>query len=155
MKTALRILGLADAADLAKLHKAAYEQAWSETALAGSLGEPGTLCIGQADKDNALVSFALFQTVGETAELLMIAVAPGHRRRGLAGELLTRALPHLTARGCARLQLDVAEDNDAALALYHGLGFVHDGRRKAYYARPGSPEVDALLMSLDLTGLSG
>ncbi len=155
MKAALRILGIADARDLAKLHRDAYHDPWTETALASSLGNPGAFCIGQEDETRELASFALFQTVGDTAELLMLAVVPRHRRLGLARQLLTKALPHLAARGCARLLLDVAEDNGPAISLYGAMGFAIDGRRKAYYRRPGRPDADALLMSLGLTGLSG
>jgi ribosomal-protein-alanine N-acetyltransferase len=43
--------------------------------------------------------------------------------------------------------LDVAADNTPALALYHGAGFAETGRRPAYFARPGRPAADAILMA--------
>ena len=42
-----------------------------------------------------------------------------------------------------RLFLEVAADNDAAVALYEGLGFKIAGARKAYYQRAGGENVDA------------
>ncbi len=49
-----------------------------------------------------------------------------------------------------RLFLEVASDNDAAVALYKGLGFAAAGRRKGYYQRPGGKSADALILALDL-----
>jgi ribosomal-protein-alanine N-acetyltransferase len=49
-----------------------------------------------------------------------------------------------------RLFLEVAADNDAAVALYEGLGFKIAGARKAYYQRKGSDSVDAVILALDL-----
>ena len=39
------------------------------------------------------------------------------------------------ARGCESLFLEVAADNDAAIALYSALDFETVGRRASYYAR--------------------
>jgi len=40
----------------------------------------------------------------------------------------------------------VAEDNAAAVALYEGEGFERAGVRRRYYARPGGPPQDALVL---------
>ena len=45
------------------------------------------------------------------------------RRCGLGGALVEAALERARARGCARVELDVNEENRAALALYERLGF--------------------------------
>ena len=49
-----------------------------------------------------------------------------------------------------RLFLEVAADNDAAIALYEGLGFKIAGARKAYYQRTGGANVDAVILALGL-----
>jgi ribosomal-protein-alanine N-acetyltransferase len=60
-------------------------------------------------------------------------------------------LSRAARRGDAkRIFLEVAEDNEAALALYRKLGFVELGRRKRYYERAGSEPVDALTLALTL-----
>ena len=46
--------------------------------------------------------------------------------------------------------LEVAEDNIAALALYHRAGFAAVGRRRGYYHRAGAAPVDAQVLRLDL-----
>jgi ribosomal protein S18 acetylase RimI-like enzyme len=50
-------------------------------------------------------------------------VAPSHRRRGLARQLLDVSFPALRARGAAQMILEVLEENERAVALYRALGF--------------------------------
>jgi ribosomal protein S18 acetylase RimI-like enzyme len=50
-------------------------------------------------------------------------VAPGARRHGLGAAMVGLALERARARGCRRVELDVTEDNEAARALYRGVGF--------------------------------
>jgi N-acetylglutamate synthase len=52
-----------------------------------------------------------------------VRVAPEHRRRGLASEVLEALLQWAVERGAATAYLQVREDNAAALALYRGAGF--------------------------------
>ena len=50
-------------------------------------------------------------------------VTPAARRRGVGRALVDLALERARAHGCRRVELDVTEDNEAALALYRGAGF--------------------------------
>lgn len=50
-------------------------------------------------------------------------VQAGARRSGCGGALMELALDRARARGCRRIELDTNEDNAAALALYHRMGF--------------------------------
>jgi GNAT superfamily N-acetyltransferase len=45
------------------------------------------------------------------------------RRTGCGEALVTLAIERAEARGCRRIELDTAEDNEAALTLYRRLGF--------------------------------
>jgi len=54
------------------------------------------------------------------------------------------------AVGVSRLLLEVAEDNDAARALYAAAGFTGIARRPAYYRRPDAPAAGALVLARDL-----
>ena len=47
-----------------------------------------------------------------------------------------------------RLGLDVTVDNVRAIALYERLGFVHEGRVRECWLRPGGDWVDCLLMGI-------
>jgi ribosomal-protein-alanine N-acetyltransferase len=46
--------------------------------------------------------------------------------------------------------LEVAAENEAALALYSTLGFSPAGRRVKYYGRPDGPAVDAVILRTGL-----
>ncbi|MDQ4049912.1 MAG: GNAT family N-acetyltransferase [Actinomycetota bacterium] len=50
-------------------------------------------------------------------------VCEGARRSGLGAALVEAALDRARERGCARVELDVNEENRAALALYEAFGF--------------------------------
>ncbi len=50
-------------------------------------------------------------------------VQPQARRRGVARALVDLTLERARARGCRRVELDVTEDNRAALDLYRQAGF--------------------------------
>lgn len=45
------------------------------------------------------------------------------RRSGLGRALVEYALERASERGCRRVELDVSEENQPALALYQGMGF--------------------------------
>ena len=49
-------------------------------------------------------------------------VSAGARRAGLGRALVTAALERAEARGAKRIQLDVDDDNDTAIALYEAMG---------------------------------
>ena len=45
------------------------------------------------------------------------------RRSGLGRALVTAAFERAAARGCRRVELDVDDDNESAIALYEAMGF--------------------------------
>lgn len=64
-------------------------------------------------------------------EILNLAVAPEHRRAGIA----TVLLKHELSRSSIHF-LEVRESNLAAQALYRKMGFSEVGRRSGYYEMP-------------------
>ncbi len=59
-----------------------------------------------------------------------VGIAPEHRGRGLGSQLIRRALAGFQSVGIDRVSLEVTARNQAALRLYHRLGF---RRRRAVY----------------------
>ncbi|MDZ4062926.1 MAG: GNAT family N-acetyltransferase, partial [Brevundimonas sp.] len=108
------------------------------------LGQAGVVAI------EAPQGFILIRSVADEAEILTLAVDPGARRQGLGARLVREGAAAAAARGAARLFLEVADDNPAALALYAGAGFTEAGRRPGYYARPDGGRQDALILALNL-----
>ena len=90
--------------------------------------------------------FVFAQSVAPEAEILTIAVAPEARRTGVARALMANLLTDLPTAGVSDLFLEVADDNTAARALYHAIGFETAGRRRGYYPRGNAPAADALIL---------
>jgi ribosomal-protein-alanine N-acetyltransferase len=85
----------------------------------------------------------------DEAHIATIATHPEFRRRGIGRDLLVHALREAVQEGAQRVFLEVRAGNEAALAMYHRMGFAEDGRRSRYYKDNGE---DAILMSMDLQG---
>jgi ribosomal-protein-alanine N-acetyltransferase len=103
---------------------------WSRESLASSLADPATLCLVAHEASRALVGFALGRSVVDELEVLLVAVAPRARRRGVGRALVEALLAHANA---ATAHLEVRASNAAAIALYERAGFVAAGRRPRYY----------------------
>ncbi len=130
-----------DCARLAELHASAVSDAWTGSAFAALMVTPGVSILLAAH------GFVAMRTVADEAEILMLAVAPEERRAGLGRALMVATASAARAAGAARLYLEVSVKNQAARALYAGLGFVEVGRRRAYYA----DGADGLVLSLALS----
>ena len=78
---------------------------------------------------------------------LGIALAPEWQGRGVGRRMIERLLDWADNWGAVlRIELHVHADNDRAMALYRSLGFVEEGRHKAY-ALKGGRYVDSLSMA--------
>ena len=128
---------------LARLHQGCFPESWNAADFAGLLANPATLGRIAMGPDGEPMAFLLVSRVLDEAEILTLAVLPGHRRKGVASLLLARFGEELGSLGVGRLHLEVAAGNAPARALYAAAGFAEAGRRKAYY---GNGE-DALLLS--------
>ena len=134
----------ADLAPLAAIHAACFPDAWNMRALGELLATPGTFAVSSND------GFLLARAAAGEAEILTLAVLPVARRRGLGHALVAQAASHAQQMGATALYLEVAVSNTAARVLYAGLGFSEAGRRKGYYASPGSAPEDALVLRSNL-----
>jgi len=72
---------------------------------------------------------------GDWVGFRSILVAPTHRRQGLGVAIMTALVEASAERGATTAYLQVLSDNDPALALYDGLGFVEHHRYR-YLAAP-------------------
>jgi len=118
-----------------------YGEAWTRNQCMGVLTMPGVrLTLAMADDE--AVGFTLVRTIMDEAELLLLAVAPGARRRGVGGALLRAAIAEAAMAGVTRLHLEVRANNDA-VQLYRAHGFVPLGVRPNYYRGRGGEQYDA------------
>lgn len=68
-------------------------------------------------------AYALVGRSAHTAYLQRLAVRPERRREGMARRLVQEALSWAHSRGATELVVNTEPSNEAALALYRGLGF--------------------------------
>lgn len=139
-----------DARRLAQLHAASFHRGWGEAEFEGMLSERNTL-VHRLRQGRSVIGFAVSRLAADEAEILSIALAPGHRGRGLSRDLFLTHLGHLAGRGVRTIFLEVEENNQPARRLYDRAGFTVAGRRERYYKEAGGQELNALVMRRDLS----
>lgn len=122
---------------------------WSARSLAEVMALPGVFGL-LALSEGAPVGFLLAQVLFEEAELLTLGVLAERRREGHGRGLLQAALDEASHRGAARMQLEVAENNLSAQALYRSAGFLPAGRRRNYYHQSEGAALDAVIFARGL-----
>lgn len=130
----------------------AFGEAWTRRQVADALVVPGTHYL-LTDAEESIpagpaAGFALTRGVADEEELLLIAVLPELRGRGIGSALLRRVIAEASARGVTRLFLEMREGNPAE-SLYRRHGFSPVGRRRNYYRRGNGGALDAITFRLD------
>ena len=148
----LRAAEEADLDALSVVHRRAFTPGWSAEEIADLASGPGAF--GLIVEAETPLGMILCRALAGEAEVLTLAVDPDARRQGVARALVAAAAIAAKAAGAQAMFLEVAVDNDPAIALYEAHGFVRAGRRPSYYARGGGIYVDAAVMRLDLGGAS-
>jgi ribosomal-protein-alanine N-acetyltransferase len=87
--------------------------------------------------------FYLSRAVLDEEELLLFAIAPACRRRGLGHRLLKRMLDDAANRGINRVFLEMREGNPAG-ALYAAHDFRRVGVRPGYYQTSDGERLNAI-----------
>lgn len=127
-----------DAVRIARLSRALIERGlawrWTPGAVAARIRDPETEVL-VARRDGVVAGFAMmaFRFERREACLLLLAVDPAHRRRGLGRALFEWLAAVARAGGVATVSLEVRADNPAARAFYASLGFAERGRLVGYY----------------------
>ncbi len=135
-----------------------FGEAWNRRQVSDSLLLTGTAyCLigakGAIDPapEEATAGFALTRSIFDEEELLLFAVLPQYRGRGLGAALLTEVITRARQRGIRRLFLEMRRNNPAG-RLYTGFGFRTVGVRPGYYRTASGERLDALSQELHITG---
>jgi len=140
MKYVIMEQGHVDA--VAALERVCFSDPWSPNSIASELHNPLS-CWIVAIEGNTVAGYVGSQSVMGWADMMNLAVAPEHRRKGVAEGLVATLIAHLKSRDVTCLTLEVRVSNSPAIALYEKLGFVEVGRRPNYYH---NPKEDALIL---------
>lgn len=96
--------------------------------------------------DSEIVGFAGISVVLDTAELNNIVIKKEQRGKGYSFLLLKELIKIAKSKGCTKINLEVAINNEIAIKLYNKIGFKQVGIRPNYYNG-----IDALLFTLSIT----
>lgn len=108
-----------------------------------------------AEVDGRIAGTASINAVGEAQKFrhrgdLGIAVLREFYRRGIAGALMDTLLRKAKGIGYRYIELEVAEENQAAIALYRKFGFEEFGRNPGMFLLKDGRELGALYMRKEL-----
>ncbi len=138
-----------------------FGEAWNRRQVSDALILPSThaVVIGTDGKEivgepllpdpRTPAGFVLTRHTGEEEELLLIAVTPEWRGRGLGKVMIDRLVRTAKKRGTNRIYLEMRRGNPA-MHLYHKLGFEPIGERPNYYRLTNGNQVDAITFGLSI-----
>jgi len=126
-----------------------FGEAWTPSQVAGVMAMPG-VWLTLAEADGGAAGFAMSRAILDEAELLLLAVRPAMRRRGVGRQLLRSAIAEARGRGVVRMHLEVRAGNDA-VALYRAAGFAKIGERRDYYRGRSGKLFDAQTFQIDFS----
>jgi len=112
----------------------------------GLIATDGSDC---SETTDLAAGFYLSRSVLDEEELLLFAVAPEQRRRGLGRRLLGRMLDDAANRGIKRVFLEMRAGNPAG-ELYAAQGFQPVGIRPGYYRTSDGERLDAISQELKI-----
>lgn len=95
------------------------------------------------------IGFALTRHVLDEEEILLIAVLPSVRGKGVGKKLLAQVIESARLRGVTRVFLEMRSGNPAE-HLYRGFGFEKIGHRAGYYRGAIGGPLDAITFAKDL-----
>lgn len=100
------------------------------------------------DKENQIIGYAgvLVVAAGVEADVLTVGVLPQNQKQGIATAFMQRLEEWSLSKGAPAMMLEVAIDNDPAIALYEKLGYSNITTRRDYYG----PGLDAFVMRKEL-----
>jgi ribosomal-protein-alanine N-acetyltransferase len=103
---------------------------------------------GEADRPDSdgsgtIAGFVVAQPYRKRGRILTIDIVPEARGQSLGSRLMEEAEARLRQRGCTEVYLETAVDNQAALKMYHKLGYHILRTLPGYYHANG---LDAFLM---------
>jgi len=126
----------ADTQSIALLSRDEIEQglrwAWTSRRVRRAIEDRNTNVIVARD-GTSVIGFAMMKYRSVDAHLLLLAVAPNHRRKGIATALLAWLEETLRIAGIAMIQVEVRASNHVAQAFYAKLGYEQVHATSRYY----------------------
>ena len=102
---------------------------------------PALFLVGE--EEGVVIASVMAGYDGHRGWINYLAVAPAWREQGLGRSLMDAAEERLAALGCAKINLQIRDDNQVARGFYEAIGYREDplvsfGKRLVSDERPGS-----------------
>jgi ribosomal-protein-alanine N-acetyltransferase len=113
------------------------EEAFTKRQIAYLLTDYNTIAL-VAKVQTDIAGFIIAQVETDNTEyghIITLNVAPNCRHKGIATKLLQEIETLLKDRGIIESRLEVREDNNIAIKLYHKLGYQTVGKLERYYGK--------------------
>ena len=141
----IRRLAYPDLPQVIGIERRAFPTPWSLAMFVLELSKPSGICLAavlDTGGSRRLVGYMICSRYETVWHVMNVAVAPEHRREGVASALLSELYERVDDEQ-ARYTLEVRRSNDVAIRLYEREGFRAAGMRRRYYQDNGE---DALVM---------
>jgi ribosomal-protein-alanine N-acetyltransferase len=141
----IRRLAYPDLPQVIGIERRAFPTPWSLAMFVLELSKPSGICLAavlNTGGSRRLVGYMICSRYETVWHVMNVAVAPEHRREGVASALLGELYARVDDEQ-ARYTLEVRRSNDVAIRLYEREGFRAAGMRRRYYQDNGE---DALVM---------
>ena len=128
----IRPLTKADVAQILTVEKASFQDPWTENMFLDSFDSNfffGFVC----EEAGEMLGYICGDAIYEDAQLMSVATAPAHRKKGVARELIAAFEKECKKRGAQGCFLEVRVSNIPASTLYQSVGYAPIGLRKRYY----------------------
>lgn len=142
----IRQMELKDVAATAEIEKICFSTPWSEKAYADTLKNENALyLVAETDDDEVpkIIGMCGMLKLIDEGDISNVAVHPDYREKHIAKTMMEELLKRGQEMGVESYTLEVRAGNEAAIKLYHHLGFQTEGVRKHFYEKPVE---DALIM---------
>lgn len=139
----------------------AFGEAWNRRQVSDALALPSTHVAlidaeghtltdaNGGEGQSEAVGFVMSRHAADEEELLLIAVLPQYRARGLGAKLIGQMFEAAAARGVTRVFLEMRRNNPA-VRLYRKVGFEPIGERRNYYRAADGSRIDAITFGCTL-----
>jgi ribosomal protein S18 acetylase RimI-like enzyme len=105
---------------------------WTQTRVLKAIHDASTNVAVVTEQD-AVIAFGIMRYGEQRAHLVLLGVAPAHRKRGLGALLLSWLEKCALTAGLEGVQLEARADNPQAIAFYIEQGYAQEGTVPGYY----------------------
>ncbi len=131
---------------IAQIEAQSIPQPWSESDFEFELTNKFAINL-VCEQEEKVLGFLCAHDVYGQCNINSIATHPEHRKKGIAGKLLSELVNKVKGQENAQITLEVRAQNKTAISFYENHGFVKVGKRKDFYKNPTD---DAILYTLEI-----